>query len=135
MKDITLTIVILVLLIITSCITPGEYRQVLAENDSLRTILVNFEEENDNLKTQIEEFEEKERLKTLYTDVDAYKLIEDYYDFYRADYKYRNPRVRKQSYNVFKISIEEANIKLGFWSSFVLTLTINEDGTYQVAHR
>lgn len=70
---------------------------------------------------------------------EALKLVSDYYDFYNAEYTFRNARVRRISSNKFQISVEECFNKKEFvenefhWRSVVRQLTIHDDGSYKMS--
>ncbi len=67
---------------------------------------------------------------------EALNLVQDYYDFYNADFAYKNPRVRRMTNNKFRISLKECINKEPFlsddfhWSSVNYILTINNNGKY-----
>ena len=121
-----------------ACASQSDYENLKAENEQLLIQLEKLKIENLELKQSIEELQEKKDLESMYSEEDALKFIKDYYEFYKADLIYRKPRVRKVNSNTFIISLEE-NTKKGnfknndfFWTSKVLTLVINNDGTYKV---
>ena len=82
---------------------------------------------------------EKKRQDEVYSEEDAKKYLKDYYNFYNANFVYRNVRLRKIAYNEFEIALEECvkgeNFVNNdfFWHSKVLSLTIHDDGTYKIS--
>lgn len=119
-----------------SCGVPqSDYDKLKSENEQLKNEISNIEIENTELKAKLEE---KKRIASNHSEAEALKLLKDYYSFYNSDMTYRNPRVRRVDGNTFKISLEDCTKKADFknddffWHSQVLTLVINEDGTYKV---
>jgi len=113
-----------------SCVPKSEYDKIKNENDELKSEIQKYELE---IKKEAERLEE-----LIHSEDEALKLLEDYYDFYNSNMKYRNPKIRRTSNNTFQISVQECLKKTGycnnesFWNSKVLKLTINEDGTYRM---
>jgi len=72
------------------------------------------------------------------TDDEALSYINDYYDFYRRDYKFRNPKLKKVSDYEFQVSLEECIDDPAFtegntfWHAVVYTLHVNYDKTYNL---
>ena len=123
-------------IILASCGIPqSDYDKLKSENEQLKSEISSMVIENTELK---EELEEKKRIASNHSETEALKLLKDYYSFYNSDMTYRNPRVRRVNGNTFKISLEDCTKKADFknndffWNSHVLTLVINEDGTYKV---
>ncbi|MBG6112134.1 hypothetical protein IWX84_003030 [Flavobacterium sp. CG_9.10] len=135
-----------VLFILSSCMVPqSDYNELKSENDVLKSLNKKLETLNEKLRSKLDliEFKNREieeaKLKiSLRTEEEALRLIEDYYKFYNANMTYRNPQLRRNADNEFKVSLEECinkdTYKEGdfFWHSRVLTLEINNDGTYKV---
>lgn len=140
-------------LTLVSCMVPKtdydalktESEQLKMQNEQLNADLDQLKTEYDKLRLdyetlQREKIEAQERaLRTsLHTEGEALRLLKDYYDFYNADMQYRNARVRRLSNNSFVISLEECSKKGPFsddeffWHSVNLTITINNDGTYNI---
>jgi hypothetical protein len=70
-----------------------------------------------------------------YTEQEALDYVEDYYDYYRTDYVYRNPRVRRISGNEFNVSLQErmGDVSGEFswhWEGVVWRLTVKNKSTY-----
>lgn len=113
----------------------SEYDKLKAENEQFKSEISNIEIENNELKAKLEE---KKRIDSNHSEIEALKLLKDYYNFYNSDMIYRNPRIRRVNGNTFNISLEDCTKKADFknddffWHSQVLTLVINEDGTYKV---
>jgi hypothetical protein len=125
--------------ILTSCGVPqADYDKLKNENEQLKKEISEIEAEKSELKVLNEKLEEKKRIASNHSEAEALKLLKDYYDFYNSDMTYRNPRVRRVNGNTFKISLEDCTKKADFqnddffWHSQVLTLIINEDGTYKI---
>jgi curved DNA-binding protein CbpA len=72
------------------------------------------------------------------TDDEALSYVNDYYDFYRRDYKFRNPKLKKVSDYEFQVSLEECIDDPAFtegntfWHAVVYTLHVNYDKTYNL---
>jgi len=128
---------------LTSCVSKSDYEKLKQENQALtieakqlNVRIDNLTIENNELLEYKNEQEEKKRIASLHTDEEALSLVKDYYEFYNADNIYRNPKVRRVSENVFRISLEECTKKGGFsdnsffWRSTVIRLTIHENGEY-----
>jgi hypothetical protein len=143
---------ILTTLTLTSCVSESDYKKLKQENEGLT-------EENEGLKTKVKQLnvridnltienrdlledknkkEKKIQISSLHTEEEALRLLNDYYEFYDANFVYRNPKVRQVSENVFKISLEECSKKTAsvnngyFWESIVIKLSIYDDGKYDV---
>ncbi len=70
-----------------------------------------------------------------YTEQEALDFVDDYYDYYRTDYYYQSPRVRRISGNVFNVSLQECMTINGsrsncLWSGVVWRLTVKNKSTY-----
>jgi|GEM_PF-3426912 len=131
-------IFVLFILFLGSCVPKSnydklklEYNKLKSENDSLKTSL-----KSQNNKGNRKRVKQAQTSSKLYSDEDALEFVKDYYDFYNANYKYRNARVRRISNNEFLISLEECDKDLtsneSFWNARVRTLTIKDDGTYHI---
>lgn len=62
-------------------------------------------------------------------------LVEEHYEFYRRDYVYREPLVKKVNDFRYHISVEECQnneiaLKYNLWHSHVMVLLIHMDGSY-----
>lgn len=93
--------------------------------------------ENESLKRQLNELNApKEEI--VHTETEALKHLKDYYEFYNNDFAYRRPKLRRINANTFVISLQTCINKKPFlnddfhWNSQVLTMKINDDGTYKV---
>jgi hypothetical protein len=69
-----------------------------------------------------------------YSEDVALRFVEDYYDYYRGDYSYRNPRIRRISGNTFNVAVEECLGKFCTtdweWQSVVWRLEIKSKSKY-----
>jgi len=70
-----------------------------------------------------------------FSESQAIEYVEDYYDFYNADHKAENIRVRRISNNVFKVSLSDyhkafEHSKESMSRNLNYTLTIKEGGNY-----
>ncbi len=70
-----------------------------------------------------------------YSEDVALRFVEDYYDYYRADFKYRRPRLRRISGNTFNVSIEECMKMISCdyasgWDYIVWNLEIKSKNKY-----
>ena len=75
--------------------------------------------------------------KTVYTEKQAMKYIEDYYDFYKSDKKYQVLEARKISSNVFHVKVKESYTSDPYtelYFSRVCVLTILPNGKYKVEY-
>ena len=80
--------------------------------------------------------EQKNKIKEC-TDEEALEYLKDYYSFYKEDFIYRNPKVRKRGPNNFQISLEETSSKKEFqeeffWDHQVYRLIVHENGEYDI---
>ena len=130
---------------ISGCVSKTDYEKLKKENETL-TIEIkqlnvrveNLTIENNKLNEYKSKQEEKKRIASMHTEEEAFRLLKDYYEFYDADNIYRNPKVRRVSENVFRISLEECTKKGTFsdddffWRATVINLTIYENGKYDV---
>lgn len=124
---------------LSGCGVPqSDYDKLKSENEHLKQEILHLEYETSELKTTNKKSVKKKRIVSNHTKAEAFKLLKDYYDSYNSDMTYRNPRVRRVNGNTFKISLEDCIQKANFhnddsfWHSKVLTLIINEDGTYKI---
>ena len=120
-----------------SCgVSQSDYDILKKENENILSEKNKLQIEYNRLLSQKEQFQEKKKLDSMYTEEYALKLLADYYDFYYGSMVYRNPRVRKNSYNEFVISLEECIKKFShdefFWHAKVKILTIYENGKYEI---
>ncbi|MCD4678748.1 MAG: hypothetical protein K8S00_00020 [Bacteroidales bacterium] len=142
-----------ILVTITGCVSQTKYDDLQLESEQLKIDLHKLKSEISELQISFDnlqvsyydllaekrKLEEKKKRSTLYSKTDALKLLKDYYSFYNADRIYRNPRVRKISYNKFRISLEECSKKGSFsendffWRASVKLLIIYEDGKYDIS--
>lgn len=148
-----IVIVITIPLLFSSCLVPkSEYDGLESKNEILVSDNERLKFDNERLKLFIQrqnrildsldnekDLIARKKLETsLHSENEALRLIEDYYTFYDANMVYRNPQVRRIGDNKFSVSLQECTNKDGykeddfFWHSRVLTLTINNDGTYKV---
>lgn len=144
-----------VISIFFGCVNKSDYELVEKENKELKLELENLrlkvnELENNVNKKQnrnnsninlIQNKNSKSINETIdnskyFDESEALNLVQDYYDFYKADFAYKNPRVRRMTNNKFRISLKECINKEPFlsddfhWSSVNYILTINNNGKY-----
>ncbi len=152
MKKIITSLIILFLLL-SSCIVPkSDNDKLKLDNENLKLENEKLQLSNNQLDTLTQQLSKKlelidienERIKqkkleiSLHTENEALRSLEDYYKFYYANKVYRNPQLRRIDDNKFKVSLEECINKEGFkevdnfWDSRVLTIEINNNGTYKV---
>lgn len=141
------------------CVNKSEYENIEKENNELKLELEDLrkkvnELENDlnnkqnrnnsNINSNINSTTNKNSKSInetndntkYYDESEALNLVQDYYDFYNADFAYKNLRVRRMSNNKFRISLKECINKEPFlsddfhWSSVNYILTINNNGKY-----
>lgn len=73
-----------------------------------------------------------------YTESEAYQFLSDYFEYYKPDELYRNPRFRRVSNNVFNVALEMCSKKGDFkddeffWHSYVVRLTILSNQKYKL---
>jgi hypothetical protein len=131
--------------ILTSCGVPQtDYDKLKDENEQLQKEISELKVEKSEItvlndKPELKRKnkpEIKKKIASNHSEDEAITILDDYYDFYNADMTYRNPRVRRVNGNTFKISLEDCQKTVQdndfFWSSHVLTLIINDDGTYKI---
>jgi len=124
------TAILITLATLASCgVSQSEYDELKSENKRLKTTIQKLESEN---------LEAMRRAASRHTEAEALKCLKDYYEFYNPNFAYRKPKVRRVNENTFQISLQTCINKQPFlsdnfhWSSEVLTLKINDDGTYKV---
>ena len=138
-------IILSILFLFSSCMVPkSEYDELESKNESLKSEKERLESINRRQNTIIDSlYDEKEtierkKLETIHSENKALKLIEDYYTFYNADKTYRQPQIRRIDNNKFSVSLQECTNKEAyrsddfFWHSRVLTLVINNNGSYKI---
>lgn len=136
---------IIVLSLLSSCIPRSDYDKLKLENEDLKSSNKRLENSVQQLTKELElidieneKIESKKRETSFHTEEEALKIIEDYYKFYYANKIYRNPQLRRIDNNKFRISLEECSNKADFkendffWNSRVLTIEIDNNGTYKV---
>lgn len=127
------------------CVSQSDYDKVKEQNGNLRNRIKVLETKLSNVEYNYQQLLEEKRLaeiernkKKYRNESEALSTLKDYYEFYNADQIYRNPKVRRVDNNTFRISLEECPKKGGFsssnffWHSKVVTLVINNDGTYSI---
>ena len=148
-------LMIIVIPFFFGCVNKSDFENVENENKELKTELENLRKKvnelennsntkpnrvqsninstpNKNSKSINESFDNSKH----YDESEALNLVQDYYDFYNADFAYKNARVRRMSNNKFRISLKECINKEPFlsddfhWSSINYILTINSNGKY-----
>lgn len=138
-------IYLLAVILLSSCVPKEKYEKLKEEKlalektrDSLSFWLRESKTKN---KQYIEELSsiKKKRKKTVkknkrYSNDNALKYLRDHYKFYRRDYTFKEPKIRRKSNNEFVISLKEVDNEFKnveqFYSARVCLLTINNDGTY-----
>jgi predicted RNase H-like nuclease (RuvC/YqgF family) len=135
-------LLIFCLLLFSSCISRSEFDKLRIENECLKKRVMELESEisslNDKYNAAIIEkriIDSQKKERKIFTEMQALQCLEDYYNFYRRDYSYRDPMVKRSQDNSFLISLEESekmNSDRGKeqWTPVVWTLTMNDDGTY-----
>ncbi|KAF9659602.1 hypothetical protein ABHQ57_03945 [Tenacibaculum sp. ZH5_bin.1] len=136
--------VIFLFILLSSCVPKEKYEKLKEEKialektrDSLSFWLRISEKQNRQYIKELSNIKKKKKIikrTTKYSNNDALKLLNDYYKFYRRDYTFKEPEVRRKSNNEFVISLKEVDSEFKnveqFYSSRVCLLTINNDGTY-----
>lgn len=134
-------------LILSSCVSESDYKKLEGEKEDIERRLKETEQELSNLTYEynllIEEKRqaEIERNRIPYiSEEQALRYIKDNYAFYDKDIKYRNVQLRRIADNSFKVSLEECTKKGPFssddffWSSIVRTLTVYNNGKYNLKY-
>lgn len=137
------------------CVSQADYDKLKEENLIHKNKVEELEFNLINVKNALEQLLEEKRLaeverkkkisnakiernkKKYRTESEALSTLKDYYEFYNANWVYRNPKVRRVDNNTFKISLQEC---AGYcirddefvWRSKVMTLEIKNDGTYNI---
>lgn len=97
---------------------------------------VSFSQEKSSSPTK-----QKKHVPVKYDEGNALVCLYDYYEFYHADYTFRNEKIRRVSNNVFYISLQECLDKKEFkesdffWSSKVFVLTIHSSKKYTIKEK
>ncbi|CAA0236434.1 hypothetical protein ABHQ57_06845 [Tenacibaculum sp. ZH5_bin.1] len=145
MKINYLPTIILLFILLSSCVPKEKYEKLKEEKialektrDSLSFWLRISEKQNRRYIKELSNIKKKKKKTikkaTKYSNDDALKHLNDYYKFYRRDYTFKEPKVRRKSNNEFVISLKEVDNEFKnveqFYSSRVCLLTINNDGTY-----
>ena len=137
------------------CVNKSDYETLEKENRELKTEIEDLRQKVFGLEHNLKEKQYRNNLKinsiqnknsksineTIdnskhFDESEALNLVQDYYDFYNADFAYKNPRVRRMTNNKFRISLKECVNKEPFlsddfhWSSVNYILTINNNGKY-----
>jgi hypothetical protein len=112
-----------------SCVSQTEYDKLKAEKEKLQN-------DYDNLLEEKRQIEIVKNSKKHFSETEVLSILKDYYDFYNREMVYRNPKIRRVDSNSFKISLDirpkKAPNENFFWDSTVLTLVINNDGSYKI---
>lgn len=123
---------------LTGCVPKSDYEKLKSENDELKIELSYVKEQYEQLLDQKRQAEIEKQKKPYISETKAKEFLRDYYKFYNGDWTYRNAVFRRLDNNSFTISLEEC-IRKGdfsnsdfFWNASVKTLTVNNDGTYNV---
>lgn len=106
-----------------------EYKYLEKQNMEL----IKKNEELQNKVRQLKEIRSNTQSKFLRNEY-AEECVKDYFDFYKADYKYRNIKVRKVSNSNFHIAIEISQ-KYRDWYHAYYLLVINSDGSYSIEQK
>lgn len=137
------------------CVNKSDYETLEKENRQLKTEIEDLRQKVFGLEHNLKEKQYRNNLnrssiqnknsKSINETIDTSKhfdesealnLVQDYYDFYNADFAFKNPRVRRMTNNKFRISLKECINKEPFlsddfhWSSVNYILTINNNGKY-----
>ena len=113
------------------CVSQTEYDKLKAEKEKLQN-------DYDNLLAEKRQIEIEKNSKKFFSEEEALSVLKDYYDFYNGEMIFRKPKFRRVDNNTFKISLEECTKKGPFkgdnffWRASVVTLVINNDGSYKV---
>ena len=139
MKLIIKTSIITLLLTFISC-NNTDYDKLKAENKRLKGELkmseaarVLIAAERDNLRSQVEQNNNPEQF---WPEEKALECLQDYYNFYRRDYRYRNEIIRRSDNNSFQISLkQDRKDHNGYWmqewNAIIYSCHIRNDGTYE----
>ena len=144
-----------VISIFFGCVNKSDYETLEKENRQLKTEIEDLRQKVFGLEHNLKEKQYRNNLnrssiqnknsKSINETIDTSKhfdesealnLVQDYYDFYNADFAFKNPRVRRMTNNKFRISLKECINKEPFlsddfhWSSVNYILTINNNGKY-----
>lgn len=111
------------------CVSQAEYDKLKAEKEKLQN-------DYDNLLAEKRQIEIEKNSKKYFSEKDVLSALRDYYEFYDRDMVYRNPKIRRVDNNSFKISMDirykKAPNENFFWNATVITLVINNDGSYKI---
>ena len=148
-------LILAVISIFFGCVNKSDYETLEKENRQLKTEIEDLRQKVFGLEHNLKEKQYRNNLKinsiqnknsksineTIdnskhFDESEALNLVQDYYDFYNADFAFKNPRVRRMTNNKFRISLKECINKEPFlsddfhWSSVNYILTINNNGKY-----
>ena len=148
-------LILSVISIFFGCVNKSDYETVEKENRQLKTEIEDLRQKVYGLEHNLKEkqYRNNSKINSIqnknsksinetidnskhFDESEALNLVQDYYDFYNADFAYRNPRVRRMTNNKFRISLKECVNKEPFlsndfhWSSVNYILTINNNGKY-----
>jgi len=138
MKLILKTSIITLLLTFISC-NNTDYNKLKAENKRLKDELKSCEgtrlliaEQRDNLRSQLEQNNAPEQF---WPEAKALECLQDYYEFYERDYRYKDEIIRRSDNNSFQISLKQDRKHGDYWqqdwNAVVYSCHIRNDGTYE----
>jgi len=129
-----LTLLLVLGALLTSCVPSSVHEEIKRENDSLRQV----NEKMVAMLATLMSNQEEPYSGRKYSEQEALDKVRDYYEFYRRDYKYRGPKVRRKgtSPNEFVVSVEELLKSLveigGSYDAKVYNLTFDAEGKYKM---
>lgn len=147
----TYSLLILIILMTSGCVSKTKYENLLAENEKLKTELEQLKLEKHHVDSINNQFlidkkkqEEEKKLIKWHSEEEANKALQDYYSFVYKSHNGRNPKYERLSNNQFKVSLEETDNRLKSagnanpfnfeleWYPIIYKITINENGTYLI---
>ena len=130
------------MLFIFGCISQSDFEKLKFENECLKKRILELEADKANLSEKYNALVVEKKLiesqtkeKKFYSESQALQYLEDYYSFFRRNYTYRDPVIRRSTDNTFLISLEEsekinAEPNKEQWMAVLWSLKINANGTY-----
>ncbi|MFA7489666.1 MAG: hypothetical protein WCY58_02790 [Mariniphaga sp.] len=125
-----------------SCISPSDFEKLKIENECLKKRIMELEADKIHLNEKFNALMVEKRVLeyngqeiSFCTESQAVQYLKDYYNFFRKNYTYRNPVIKRSSDNTFIITLEEiestnAEATQDQWVSIVWSLQVNANGTY-----
>lgn len=129
-------------LFITACVSQSDFEKLKFENECLKKKIMELEADKNFLNEKYNALVVEKKIIELQagenkfcSELQALEYLEDYYNFFRKNYVYRDPVVKRSTDNSFIISLEEsdkANAEQNKeqWIPVVWSLKINANGTY-----